>query len=355
MVSTAILDLKGQVLQQNELIAERFEGTHDVLAGLRLDMEKLERDVHNGRDGSQYAQREDVRHEMTSLREEMAAIDAKQRQLIDELQVMRAAPDLSEAVNEQRRRQNQLQEQENGSVVRINRAGKELTQLAEALAALKIDLQGVVSGDIARLSALIDKVSEEKANAAALHLKADRASVEVKADDSLVRALRFDLDNVSSGLWNSANAFEEKMTKKFNKLADFTTRSMRGGDGRCAANDEEYQAGAGKLKCLVCDHPIKTLDGETQYHPAKFYNTVGMLRYRKAHDDRAGREELARAVHSPEPKEHTVELSSPETRAGEATPSPRTTHTKHMRLSKVDAVFEYESRKRYCLPILLTA
>jgi chromosome segregation ATPase len=195
----------------------------------------------------------------------------------DDVLVVRKDVGLNQlAIAELSRKTNQTQEQHSGITARVNKVDKDISQLVHHIDSAKADVLRLRKEDLVRLSDLLDKLSIEKADVCELELKADKDSFHLKADITDLMQLTDEVNRTRQHFLVSLQGLDAKLSKKFTKLSDFTVQHLRHAprDADGAPGEDIDAAGAGHMKCLVCDHPIKTVEKGSPFHKAKFYNTV---------------------------------------------------------------------------------
>ena len=185
-------------------------------------------------------------------------------------------------------RLNIVQEQQQGAGERVSKLYRELNVATGGIHDVSRHILSHAE-DIAALREATANLQISKAESKDLDVKADLKLLESKASLQDVHNLTEDIEKMEFSLHEALEVTEAKMKKRFSKLSNFTVKQLRllpsSVNLRELSNDDG-SGGIGRLKCLVCDHPIKTLEGGPPYKGANFYNTVGMLRYRRAEEER---------------------------------------------------------------------
>lgn len=315
--------VKEELVHTQDSISTRLENMSDLHTGIRTELETLEFKVdRDKKHQSELLSRLSEKYDL--LWTELQALHLMVHQTTERLDRLREENNNADSMEELRIRLNQMQEGHNGTVDRLNKMNREVAQAAHSIGIMQAELVRISEADIARLDEALRRLDKEKVGNVALDTKADKAQLEDKAEHAELQRTNELLELFKASLSASMTNYEAKINKKFSKLADYTARHIRHMPRDAEVVDgDDHAAGAGKLKCLVCDHPIKTVEGESPYQRAKFYNTVGMLRYRKASD------EYTKGVNETEGKVTDSMPGSP--------PESLTQYPVH----KYDAVFEY--------------
>ena len=329
---------KTNVNQLEATFGSRWNAWEDLHTSLKIQMDGIEQQQQRDRKAVDGIKAE-LEGRIESLRNDVLRLQSAIDTMLSSSK--REESNAIALVQELRRKFTQLQDSQSGYQERLNRGDKEVSQLAYNLGETRRSLDQVKDRDIPAVHDLIESLRTGKAEVSDLELRAPLAALDLKADHSDLAGLEAHLRSIHAQLSAAMSSLDAKMHKKFSRLSDFTVRQLRQLPNIELA-DIGDTAGAGKMRCLVCDTPIKSIEGTSPYHPAKFYNTIGMLRYRNAFDDKGQREELRR-VHddcAPAVSGLPTETYSPMQPMSALEPMESPVKPKPIHQSKYDAVYE---------------
>jgi hypothetical protein len=351
--SSDIKEIRENVLSSMDALGIRFDNMNDLHTGLKLEIEAV--DTRSSRDIASLSESilelksdTDIKYEL--LKSECVSIRVLTKQLMSQAEEQRTSQNNNiSLVSEFQRKLNNLQEQENGILERVIRLDKDLSQVTYSVSNVRASVDTLNTVDIVRLNGLVERLNMEKANHSDLDCKADKQQLQMKVDLIKFSVISEEVEKCRSDVSSSLKGMETKLNKKLSKLSDFTARHIRHYPQEEAADDGQLNAGAGRMKCLVCDHPIRGIEGEPRHAPANFYNTVGMLRYRKAYDERGQRTELTKLYEEQQGSPMSTLLDVPVSRSPlpmHDDDPPRKERERQTGMHISDAQFEYAKHNK---------
>ena len=327
---------KASMTRGEERMSAQMSAWEDLHSSFKMQLDGFELQMHRDRKSvdAQTTAIESLRSDIQRLQNSVDAMQQSSKK--DEMHSAALASELKLKFA-------QLQDAQSGCLDRLNKAEKDFTQLAYGVGEARHGLEQLRNTDITAMHALIEGLRVSKADLADMDLKADQSVLETKADQSELGDVKEQIRSIHAQLTHSMSSLDTKLHKKFSRLSDFTVKQLRQLPAMEQNVDMGDTAGAGKMKCLVCDTPIKSIEGSSPVHPAKFYNTIGMLRYRNSFDDKGQREELRRVHEECAPAVSNLSMnqfqSAQQLSILEAIDPP--VQPKPIYPSKYDAVFEY--------------